>query len=289
MRTQESTTSAAVAASGALTEGRITSIEAARMAAQRGCGSRVDQALYATVPSSPFGKSIDYFLVDPAIKFGARNLRAPMVVPDPQRTHHVILGVGKTYYPTVPDFVEEARVMGISKRLPKDFDPGKLTPGKSKLLLFHPKAIPAFYYEKYVADCPTNKTHRYDETVSRTAGTECIGDLWPLSVYERSSDKHKVTAESVKEARIRTPSTTYKVRFGMIGPKINGKDRRVPPMTIPKDGTVPYPKKPLGYLGGIFLSFPTFNFTYVAKSGQVPKDVADRIAKPGYKLEVAPE
>ncbi|HEV2120590.1 MAG TPA: hypothetical protein VGS11_10890 [Candidatus Bathyarchaeia archaeon] len=239
----------------------------------RGCGDRQDQALYATVPSSPFGKPIDYFLVDPTIRFDAKNLRAPMLVPDPEGIVHVVLGVSAEFYPTIPDFVEEARVMGISKRLPRDFDPKKLTPGKSKLLLFHPKATPDFPHEKLMTKetCPTltSKDH------------ECIGELWPLCVYEPSTDKHTVVFGLPVDS-IKTPSTSYQVRHAHL--KIRGFKM----VTTKKEGAL-RPNKPLKYLPGIFLAFPTFNFEYVSKSGEIPADVVERIDRAGYELKVVPE
>ena len=48
---------------------------------------------------------------------------------------HLVLGVGKTYYPFPSDFLEEARRMGVSKKVPRNFPFDELTPGKSRMLL----------------------------------------------------------------------------------------------------------------------------------------------------------
>src|SRR5207249_1575411 len=114
---------------------------------ERGCGTRKEGGLYLVVPMSKDGKPIEYFLVDPAIPWTGGTLRAPQMfrLPDDE-VKHVIMGVGETYYPFVCDFIEETRVMGISKRVPLSIDLADLIPGESRLLLMHPNSIPEFPY-----------------------------------------------------------------------------------------------------------------------------------------------
>lgn len=97
--------------------------------------------VYAVCGSSPFGMPIEHFLLDP-----------PVLVPDglelPDRgvtlherdgVWHIIDRVGLAYYPNVADFIEEARRLGVSRRLQSNLDFSKLTE-ESRLLLIHPRA-----------------------------------------------------------------------------------------------------------------------------------------------------
>jgi len=117
-----------------------------RTLVERGCGLRAENALYAVCGTSPYGKPIEHFLVDPPTEWRGGRLRAPMLVADKRGVNHILLGVGARYYPFVPDFVEEVRRLGASKRIPDDFDLTKLTPGRSKMVLIHPRAIPQFKF-----------------------------------------------------------------------------------------------------------------------------------------------
>lgn len=225
---------------------------------ERGCGSRVEGGLYAICPCSPFGKPVEYFLIDPAIPWGHRQLRGPMLVESQKHKglHHVIIGVGKEFYPFVPDFIEEVRVMGVSKRFPRNFPIEKLTPGQSRMIFLHLNAIPKFDY-KNNTKCPKDLNHK-----------PCIKDLWNLSALESVKKKHVVTVESMA-VRVDTPSVQYYIDL---------PDK-------PEMGT----KKKLGYKAGLFASFPIWFFSYVTRKGKMPKDLKERFQKSKFKLKVEPE
>lgn len=221
----------------------------------RGCGSRVENALYCCVETSPFGKPIEDFLVDPVLAWhGAKTLRAPMLIQDSNQVNHVVLGIGKEYYPFTSDFVEETRNMGVSKRIPLNFDPSLLTPDKSKLLLVHARAIPHFQYRLDCVECPKDLSEAH----------ECIKGLWQLSTLLDVAEKHHVEADhSVLMMKVTTPSATYYA----------GKPMQ--PKTFIDE-----------YSSGIILSFPRFHFEYVSYKKLVPKSVQERIEKANFPLEV---
>lgn len=52
-----------------------------------------------------------------------------------------LMMVGKEHY-TVPQFISEAKTWGVSKRIPVTSLPEGLVPGISRLILWHPQAIP---------------------------------------------------------------------------------------------------------------------------------------------------
>lgn len=223
----------------------------------RGCGERDENGLYLCVGISPFGKPIEFFLVDPVLPWKGGTLRAPMLIEDKKGINHVVMWIGETYYPFVPDFVEEAKIMGVSKRVPRTFDLSVLTPGKSRLLLVHPNAIPRFIYRLPVNPklCPKNSN----------ASHECIGDLWPLSTLHSVGDFHKVKEVPDGRAEVSTPSCRYST---------------LKPLSWDGQGEE--------YSSGIIMMFPTFHFEYVNKQGKVPKTVKEHVQKAGFKLEVLP-
>lgn len=107
---------------------------------ERGCGKRAKGGLYACCGLSPFGKPIEDFLIDPPIAYNGESFRAP-IVDEKNGVKNLIFWVGKEYYPFCPDYIEETRVMGISKRVPLGFDFDGIEPFKSSMFFIHPRAI----------------------------------------------------------------------------------------------------------------------------------------------------
>lgn len=218
----------------------------------RGCGQRVEGGLYLMSELSPLGLPLEHFLVDPVAPWAGSLLRAPMLQKDRRGNPHLLLGVGAKYYPFIPDFVEEARTMGVSKRIPRDFDPTPLVPGKSKMVLIHPRGIPQF---KYDADHSCPKT-------DSVKGHTCIGALWPLSLLQSVKRYHEVDSDTVT-----TPSATYRA-------------------IIPRRPTF---NSLLKYRPGIFLGLPITGFHYVSRTKRVPPEVADRFKAARLPLDVRTE
>lgn len=132
----------------------------------RGCGRRVQAGAYLEVPTSPRGRDISDFLVDPPRPADAEALGLSSIgvrlIPDVRGREvapgiplrHVYDVVGLDGYPNVADFVEEARRHGVSRRISSRADFSGLGPG-SRLLLFHRRA--------------------YDESWPRLAWSDSIG------------------------------------------------------------------------------------------------------------------
>jgi hypothetical protein len=110
---------------------------------RRGCGYRQPGAAYLAVPLGPGGRPVEEFLID-----------APIVIDDPGQlgltaigvalverdgATHVLDVVGREHYPTVAAFIDEARHMGISRRVSRSINFSQITPA-SRLLLLHPHA-----------------------------------------------------------------------------------------------------------------------------------------------------
>lgn len=112
--------------------------------AKRGCGdSRTEGGLYMEVGLSPHGLPLEAFLVDPPIPLESDQLASiPRVgvtlVDGPDGIVHVIDWVGRDGYPYAPDFLEEGRVHGFSRKVSQHLEVARLTPGKSMVHFVHP-------------------------------------------------------------------------------------------------------------------------------------------------------
>ncbi len=110
---------------------------------RRGCGYRQPGAAYLAVPLGPGGRPVEEFLIDPPVvvddpgALGLTSIGTTMI--ERGGITHVLDIVGREHYPTVLAFVDEARRMGISRRISRNSDFSKITPA-SRLLLLHPHA-----------------------------------------------------------------------------------------------------------------------------------------------------
>lgn len=145
--------------------------------AERGCGSRVEGGIYACVPTSPNGRPVEHFLCCPPIRidadeYGLSNIGVKLIDlpetclycggggkviahinPVPQDcpdckglglvpVSHVFDIIGGEHYPNVADFIEEARRLGISRRLELgDAKEYARLSSRSRLFLLHARAI----------------------------------------------------------------------------------------------------------------------------------------------------
>ncbi len=233
---------------------------------ERGCGSRKEGGLYLEVETSKHGIPVEYFMLDPAIEWkGKVPLRAPMLVDGSEgEVKHVVLGVGKNHYPTVPDFVEEGRAQGFSKRIPRNFDLTALTAGKSRLVLMHPRAIP--YYPHYChTEC--NELNKAEH--------ECVFDLWSLSMLHPSSDQHEIVRDGHGPLFIRLPC---------------GSSYRATLPATPTQQEFIEGEYVNMYTPGLFISLPIHKITYInKKDNTVPGEIKQQIEESGFKLEIAKE
>jgi hypothetical protein len=108
----------------------------------RGCGKRKPGGCYLVTPLSPYGSPLEEFLVDPVHPLeNIEPFRSPILVPDPSEEglFHALVWIGEQFYPSPVDYIEETRRTGASRRVPQGFPFEKLTPGRSRMLMVHPK------------------------------------------------------------------------------------------------------------------------------------------------------
>lgn len=259
----------------------------------RGCGVRSQGGLYVCVPISPDGKPLEFFMSDPAVPWkGAKTLRAPQLIEERRGTRHLLMGVGKEFYPYPSDFLEEARVLGVSRKIPKNFNFEGLDPKRSKLLLMHPRAIPLIDYETQHF-CPKEKSRRNDprpihkENIERFLITtdsrtdhRCLGAAYSLSmIFEGDGEAHQL--EALDDAWIwgkaKTPSCSYESPFPI---KPRGIEEA---LEIWKTLGVAEIWGP-----GIILIFPMFHFEYIDRKKSAPP-LKQKIEKLGWDFKVEPE
>ncbi|MCM8786373.1 MAG: hypothetical protein NC899_09130 [Candidatus Omnitrophica bacterium] len=137
---------------------------------KRGCGKRVVGGLYICCGLSPFGKPIEYFIIDPPEYVEYKNFRSPIFIGD-----DLLIWVGSEYYPYPSDFIEEAKAFGVSKRIPVNFPVERITT-ISKMYFVHSKSIVENYRELPAPFyCPKNYQHHLKQEEC------CIGYSYSLS------------------------------------------------------------------------------------------------------------
>jgi hypothetical protein len=116
---------------------------------------------------------LEHFLVDSPIIVDKDELGiTPIGVKLVERNgiFHVFDWVGTEFYPNVADFVEEVRVLGLSRRVPKTLDFSKITE-QSKIILLHARAWDDNY-------------HKYPKA------TLCMKSLCPCGPCQHVAEEH---------------------------------------------------------------------------------------------------
>jgi hypothetical protein len=221
------------------------------MTKRRGCGTRKAGGLYAVCELIEDGMAVEMFVLDPAIPweggpFQGVQLRERQ---DGSGIYDLIDWVGESFYPTVPDFVEEGREMGFSTKIPvnKSIDYSLLTPYESTLCYVHAKTIPQFKHQvreqddqipMYAGGCQHSRTWS-----SASPRQPCTFNLWDLSAFV-DCPGHEATYGD-NSAEIQTPSVRYSVRTP-IQPMLRQNVEHITP-----------------YAPGIFLRVPLTRFEFI--------------------------
>ena len=216
----------------------------------RGCGTRGIGGLYACVSRSPAGLPIEAFILDPARFWKGGPFRAPIIYERPDGIFDILIWVGAEFYPFIPDFIEEARAMGISRRIPRGFPIEKLTPGESRMILIHSRAVPQFDYQAL----PSGKCQK------KEVDHLCTFDTWSLSSL--NSVQNHVTYSEVWDSavEIKTPSVVYKVNKCL---------------EIPEE-------RP--YVAGAFAAFFLTHLEFISSEGKAPRELYEKASGSGIDL-----
>ena len=131
--------------------------------ARRGCDYRQPGGAYLAVPLGPGGRPVEDFLVDPPVvvegdrreALGLSAVGVALVERD--GATHVFDIVGREHYPSVAEFVDEVRRLGVSRRISRNADFSRLS-ADSRLVLLHEHADVANALEfPSERRCPTER------------------------------------------------------------------------------------------------------------------------------------
>ncbi|ADY27468.1 hypothetical protein Deipr_2344 (plasmid) [Deinococcus proteolyticus MRP] len=144
----------------------------------RGCGAGRQEGHIYIECGFPPEYPVEQFVTDLPIPIDTKKLgycAQGITLIERQGVYHVVDIVGAGHYPCAADFIEEARQMGISRKIPRSAEFGKLT-RESTLILIHPQAYlrNAAALAPYAKDfaCPCGKGH--------SAHEPCAGWHWHL-------------------------------------------------------------------------------------------------------------
>lgn len=177
--------------------------------AERGCGMRVQNGVYAECGLSPHGRPVEFFLIDPPLPVpdtvlaGLPNIGVQLFERD--GIWHVLDRVGLEHYPTPVDFVEEVRRLGVSRRLPRTLDFSKLTP-ESRLLLVHDRAWFADALDHVPAFRCTREHHKH--TPEDMLGADFCAGMW----WENAFNGEPASDDDPRDVRCTMPSFQYSAR-----------------------------------------------------------------------------
>lgn len=240
-----------------------TTAEAAR---GRGCGERKEGEAYACFGIGSGGRAIEDFIVDPVRPWPGKFQRFIKILPrdpaNPGGLCDLMIFIGAENYPSVWSYIEEARRFGVSRRMPANLSFERLTPGQSKMVLVHSKAIPLSF--NYVLNRPftplrgCKHTHewldaqRYSEVpVGYHPGHEiqtmCTFALQDLAV----ANHHRFERVGEDKFRIDMPSFSFEGNFPHL-PDLRGQR-----LAFQEWGT------------GIFMALPLTHFEFRNKAQKV--------------------
>lgn len=175
----------------------------------RGCGDREAGGLYVESGAGPWGVPFEEFFLDPPrpLPPGLDLVNKPRIMPREWLTGNLevdefgrtisdlFIHIGAKFYPWGPDFLQEARHLGVSRRLPATLNL-KLLNRSSRMWLAHSKAIPLNWQElsppdrcKKVLDrhdLAWYTAHQADYRMDLDRVGPCIFKLWDLIPFDQA-------------------------------------------------------------------------------------------------------
>jgi len=233
----------------------------------RCCGTRQEESVYACCGVSPWGRPIEDYIVDPARVWEPGFQRGVKIVSryPVEDVNDLVIFVGKSYYPSPWDFVEETRGYGVSRKVIPTLPFDKLTPGKSNMVFVHSRAIPTF---GYVCDreAPLSHCHQIGKGEWKNVGVGWHPDKSPCTFALRDltysiGSKMVKSNEDEETFDVELPAFTY---WGRI------------PREVAKE---------LTWDVGIFLTSP---LTHVEFCREENTQVAEKIRDAGFETITLP-
>lgn len=158
---------------------------------ERGCGEREPGGVYAESGLSRQGRPLETFLLDPPLpipdgldlvnkpQLWQRTLPTGEPALDEQGEPIVdlLIWVGAEHYPYCPDFIEEVRLHGASRRLNPNLDLSRLSRA-SRMILAHPRALNTRWQEQRPPqECGKRIAGHADRQAAATEARETIAAI----------------------------------------------------------------------------------------------------------------
>jgi hypothetical protein len=188
---------------------------------ERGCGQRKCGGIYGECGLSPWGKPLEDFLMDPPVAVDPTDLGISPIgvtlIDDPATgATHILDWVGEEHYPNVCDALEEVRRFGLSRRLSRTLDFGRLD-ANSRILLVHRRALitdVAAYVVDWRRSCPKAVPEHADPP---HAPSLCAGIWWEdVGGGQKAAPQDGQPADA-RRVRRAMPSFSYVARSAPLG------------------------------------------------------------------------
>jgi hypothetical protein len=172
---------------------------------ERGCGHREQGGIYAECGLSPYGSPLEDFLIDPPqpLPEGLDLVNKPQLWEDPATgITHLLIWIGAEHYAYTPDYVEETKRYGASRRINPNLDLSRLT-RQSRMILAHPGVINTLWQEQTPPQECLKHIPRHDIaslTVTNNdlqhKASPCFFKLWDLIPQEAATEVLALEGES---------------------------------------------------------------------------------------------
>ena len=172
---------------------------------ERGCGEREQGGVYVECGLSPYGSPLEHFLIDPPrpLPEGLDIINKPQLWEDPATgITHLLIWIGGEHYQFTPDYVEETKRFGASRRLNPNLELSRLT-RESHMILAHPRAMNTLWEEHVLPQVCQKHIPRHDaaslfilNSDSAQKAGPCLFKLWELVPHEAATEVLELEGES---------------------------------------------------------------------------------------------
>jgi hypothetical protein len=194
----------------------------------RGCGEREPGGVYAESGLSPHGWPLEEFLFDPPLpipegldlvnkpQFWQRTFPSgePALDEEGQHIFDLLIWVGEEYYPYCPDYLEETRRYGASRRLNPNLDLSLLS-RSSRMILAHPHVLNTRWQEQRPPKaCKKNVPGHDDAITSREEAEGAVDERdkrsFPRLLEQRVDRSTEVLLQALSPAAPQTGPCLFK-------------------------------------------------------------------------------
>ena len=231
----------------------------------RGCGDkRVPGGVYLESAFGPNGLPFETFLIDPPLVLTRDQLASIprlgiQLAPDRGGVMNVLDWIGEANYPYAPDFIEEGRRRGFSRKINPNVDLSALSRG-SRMFFMHAKGALSNWREYHAAQrdadldelCALHAITKSRKHYGPSVDEHCIRHLW-AALAPSSGSLNAPGGEHTKLWR-RFVDFEYRV--------------------FPTDPVLSAP-----FVPAVIAAFPITNITVIAKDGDAHRDTLQDIQR----------